>query len=365
MTQLDAFLLYLAENPLVRDCLSFVFLVLFGAMMAWGANRVARLFLTRWLRGVERPVAERIIKATEIPLGLLFFSYFVIWGLDQFQGMPAGLGRRIHSLYPIISGLALLMLGFRLIDIAAQLLRVRWGESEDDSGLDERWALLIGWIGKSVIALIGILMILGNLGINVVPLLTGAGFVGAAFALASQSTIANAIGSFEVMVDKLFKEGDRISFGEYDGFVTKMGLRSIELTALTGEKINLPNKDVVDKQIRNYTRHKLVRTLLSVGLAYRHSRAELEKAMQILLEIAGNHPRIKKQEAVFRKFNDSTLDLEVIFWADYKTSPEYNQLMTDLHLAIKERFDAEKLEFAFPSRTIYLAPGTERVPVTS
>jgi small-conductance mechanosensitive channel len=125
--------------------------------------------------------------------------------------------------------------------------------------------------------------------------------------------------------------------------------------SLYKEKINLPNKDVVDKQIRNYSKNKLVRTIVAVGLAYHHTRADLEKAMELLRTIAGAHPKVKKQDAVFRKFGDSTLDLELIFWADYKNVTEYNAIMSDLHLTIKEQFDAQKLEFAFPTRTVYLA----------
>jgi MscS family membrane protein len=156
------------------------------------------------------------------------------------------------------------------------------------------------------------------------------------------------------MLDRVCKEGDRISFEGYDGFVSEMGLRSIELTSLTGEKINLPNKDIVDKQIRNYSKDKLVRTLLSVGITYDNNRARIQFALKCLEDICASHTKVKRQQAYFKKFGDSTLDLEVVFWAEYATAADYNRLMTDLHLAIKEKFDAEGIEFAFPTQTLFL-----------
>ena len=253
-----------------------------------------------------------------------------------------------------LNGLLILVCSFRIVDIIAQVLRKRWeGET---TNLDERWADLIGRVGKLIVALGAGIFIIQKIDptFNILPLLTGVSFVGAAVALASQSTIANAIGSMEIMIDRLFKEGDRISFGEYDGFVIRMGLRSITLAALTGEKINLPNKDLVDKQIRNYTRGKFNRTTITIGVLYDNNRADLEKALKLMETVINANPHVNGCEANLHEFGGSSIDLQAIFWADYKTSSEYNKLLSDIQLALKESFDEAKIEFAFPTRTVYL-----------
>jgi small-conductance mechanosensitive channel len=133
-----------------------------------------------------------------------------------------------------------------------------------------------------------------------------------------------------------------------------MGLRSITLAALTGEKINLPNKDLVDKQIRNYTRGKFNRTTLSIGVVYDNSRAQLEHALALMESVIRTNPRVDQCETSLRRFADSSVELQAIFWADYKTSPEYNRLVSDIQLALKEAFDQAGIAFAFPTQTVYV-----------
>ena len=64
--------------------------------------------------------------------------------------------------------------------------------------------------------------------------------------------------------------------------------------------------------------------------------------------------RVNSCETSLRAFADSSVELQAIFWADYKTSTEYNGLMGDIQLALKEAFDKAKIAFAFPTRTVYL-----------
>ena len=310
-------------------------------------QRVTVRIVRAILRKSPPEIAERVGQALRMPAGLLTFSYFFIIGFDAIKAMPPNLWMHVHSdLYPILNGLLVLICSFRIVEIIAQVLRKRW-ESES-TNLDQRWADLIGLVGKLIVSIGAALFIIQKIDptFNILPLLTGVSFVGAAVALASQSTIANAIGSMEIMIDRLFKEGDRISFGEYDGFVIRMGLRSITLAALTGEKINLPNKDLVDKQIRNYTRGRFHRTEITIGVLYDNDRAQLERTLKLITSVIRPIPRIDSCEAYLRRFGESSIDLQAIFWADYKTSTEYNSLMNDIQLALKEAFDKAEIEFA-------------------
>jgi len=354
---------FLIDHAASPDMTRFYLYIALGFLATLVVQRLAVRLVRLFLRKSPQEVVNRVAGALRMPLGLLTFSYFFVLGFDAIRAMPPELWMHVHyDLYPVLNGLLILLCSFRLVDIIAQVLRKRW-ESEATT-LDERWADLIGLVGKLIVSLGAGIFIIQKIdpSFNIIPLLTGVSFVGAAVALASQSTIANAIGSLEIMVDRLFKEGDRISFGEYDGFVIRMGLRSITLAALTGEKINLPNKDLVDKQIRNYTRGKFNRTTISVGVLYDNSRAQLERALALLNTVVRANPRIDSCETSLRRFADSSIELQAIFWADYKTSLEYNRLMSDLQLALKEAFDQAGIAFAFPTQTVYLKKEMEGQP---
>jgi MscS family membrane protein len=324
-----------------------------GLLGAWIAGRWVQRFLRRYEAELGPETHRRIVRAAMGPVRLLVLFYFALLAFDAFTSMPSALWQRVHThVYPLLNGIILLVLAFRLVDIISSLLKHRFANS--DTELDQRWADLFGIFGKLLVVGIAGLVILSTLGIDVLPLLTGASFLGAAVALASKETIANAIGSLEIMLDRLFKEGDRISFGEYDGFVTKMGLRTVELTSLTGEKINLPNKDLVDKQIRNYSRNRIVRTTIVIGITYERDRASVENAIALMKETIAAHGRVRSCEAGLESFGDFALHLEAIFWADYRTDTEYKRLMNELHLSLKEKFDAAKIDFAYPASVVHL-----------
>jgi MscS family membrane protein len=330
------------------DMARFYVYIAVGLLATIIIQRLSVRVVRRLLKTSPPDIVERVSGALQMPLGLLTFSYFFIMGFDAIQSMPHELWMHVHSdLYPVFNGLLILICSFRLVDIIAQVLRKRW--EGDATKLDERWADLIGLVGKSIVAFGAGLFIIQKLDptFNILPLLTGVSFVGAAVALASQNTIANAIGSMEIMIDRLFKEGDRIAFNDYDGFVIRMGLRSITLAALTGEKINLPNKDLVDKQIRNFTRGKFNRTLITLSVTYDQKRPDLERALGIMQTIISGDKRVNECETGMVRFTDGSLDLQAIFWADYKTSEQYNRLMSDQQLALKEAFDEAKIAFAF------------------
>jgi MscS family membrane protein len=351
---------FLFRHAASPDFLRFYIYIAIGLLATLIVQRLTVRITRSLLRGNPPEITERVAVALRMPAGLLTFSYFFMIGFDAITQMPHELWMHVHSdLYPILNGLLVLICSFRIVDIVAQVLHKRWeGET---TNLDQRWADLIGRVGKLIITLGAGIFIIQKIDptFNIIPLLTGVSFVGAAVALASQSTIANAIGSMEIMIDRLFKEGDRISFGEYDGFVVRMGLRSITLAALTGEKINLPNKDLVDKQIRNYTRGKFNRTSLTVGLLYDNDRAKLERAMELMTSVVKGNSRVNDCETNLHQFNASSVDIQAIFWADYKTSTDYNRLMSDIQLGLKESFDKAGIEFAFPTQTVYLKSESE------
>jgi MscS family membrane protein len=346
---------FLIHHAGSQDMVKFYIYVAIGLLATLIVQRLVGRIVRMVMRKSPPEVIERIATALRVPAGLLTFTYFFMIGFDAITAMPPELWMHVHSnLYPIVNGLLFLICAFRLVDIISQVLRKRWeGET---THLDERWADLIGRVGKFIVSLGAGLFIIQKIdpSFNIVPLLTGVSFVGAAIALASQSTIANAIGSMEIMIDRLFKEGDRVSFGEYDGFVIRMGLRSITLASLTGEKINLPNKDLVDKQIRNYTRGKFHRTTVSVGVLYHNERAQLEKALALMESVAKTTPNVDSCETSVKKFAESWIELQVILWARYTTYTEYNTLMSAFLLSLKEAFDKAEIAFAFPTQTVYV-----------
>jgi small-conductance mechanosensitive channel len=321
-----------------------------------------RAFLKRTGKNGTLPVQD-LLNLAQFTLPLVIFLYFFNIALDVFKEMPSWLWSWKKNLIPALCFLIIVSTIWRGIDLVIKGVFSRFfntGESVDD-----HLCLAISRFIKAGFLLFTGLFVLNNLGFQVLSLITGLSFLGAAVALATQSTIGNIIGGFEIMADRLFKQGDRISFTDYDGFVVHRGLRSVVLQSIYGEFINIPNKDLVDKQIRNYTRDKdssgkIVRQhrlKFEVGLVYETSADQIRQATELLKEICLDLEPKGNPQIVFRRLGAFSLDLEAIFWASYATETDLNMLLNRVNLAIKERFDREGLSFAFPTQTIHLAGG--------
>ncbi|MEJ0088334.1 MAG: mechanosensitive ion channel family protein [Limisphaerales bacterium] len=93
---------------------------------------------------------------------------------------------------------------------------------------------------------------------------------------------------------------------------------------------------------------------MNIGLTYDTSTEKVKRALAILEEIYKNHPQTADLIVSFNQFADSALNIQVVHW--WKNPDGRQQLagMQELNLKVKERFDAEGISFAFPSRTVYL-----------
>ncbi|WP_235335399.1 mechanosensitive ion channel family protein [Aphanizomenon flos-aquae] len=126
------------------------------------------------------------------------------------------------------------------------------------------------WVGA------GILMSLIALGINIVPLLAGAGLVGVAISLASQNLIKDAINGFLIIFEDQYALGDMITVGSVGGLVEKLNLRMTQVRDSEGRLITIPNSEV--KIVANLS-SRWSRADLSIPISY---QADVDKALQLI-----------------------------------------------------------------------------------
>ena len=194
--------------------------------------------------------------------------------------------------------------------------------------------------------------------LNVTALLTGAGVAGLAIAFAAQNTVANLFGAVSIITDKVFQIGDRVVIGDMDGFVEEVGFRSTRLRALDGTTWNIPNRIAADGTIQNITSRTTIRHVFTLNLTYGTTPEKMRRALEILQEIFAAHPGLDMEKCPpvvhFSDFAAYSLDIGVVLrfqTTDWGTFIAWKQA---LNFSILERFNAEGLEFAFPTSTNYL-----------
>jgi MscS family membrane protein len=205
-----------------------------------------------------------------------------------------------------------------------------------------------------LVVIIAALLTADNLNIRIGSALAGLSIGGLALGLAAQDTVANLFGAVAIFLDKPFNIGDRVRILSVDGTVESIGLRSTRVRNLEGHHVTIPNKTMGNEVITNVTRRPGIKTEMNIGLTYDTPVEKVRHATAILQEILGKHPRTGELIISFNRFADSALNILVVHnWIGTDNKAHFAD-MNELNLQIKQRFDAEKIEFAFPSQTIYL-----------
>lgn len=202
---------------------------------------------------------------------------------------------------------------------------------------------------------LGILLILSNMGIDITALVAGLGIGGVAVAFALQNILSDLFSSFAIFFDKPFVEGDFVIVGGDMGVVKKIGIKTTRIQALQGEEIVISNNELTSARIQNFKKMKERRVVFSLGVTYDTPSNKLEKIPEIVRRITEDTDLVRFDRAHFYKFNDSSLDFEVVYYVDTDDYNKYMDVNQEIHLAVKKEFEKEKIEFAFPSRTVYLS----------
>jgi MscS family membrane protein len=194
---------------------------------------------------------------------------------------------------------------------------------------------------------LGLIVGLNNAGINVGALVAGMGLGGLAFALAAQDTIANVFGGITIFVQKPFKIGDLIIFDGRTGRVKEVGLRSTRLEDFTtSHAVYVPNSQFAKNAIINVSAdpgHWVSRTY---RLAPNTGAAKVEQAIALVREAAGSHPDVDKNNCRLNSFDQQTIELYSEFHV--RNFADRWRVITEVHLAIMQRFEQNGIRFAFP-----------------
>lgn len=269
------------------------------------------------------------------------------------------------TVYAIVLG------GTIVVDLACGLVErviLRWGRSSQ-SRVDTLLPIARNTI-FIVFFVIFSLMLLAELGMNVMPLLAGAGVVGFAIGFGAQTIVKDLLTGFIIILEDLIQVGDVATLAGCSGLVEKITIRKVQLRALDGTVYTVPFGEIT--VVENLTKD-FSYAMFDVGVAYREN---VENVKRLLLQL---DEEIRADEEFsgdiiepleilgLDKFADSA----VIIKARMKTKPiKQWRIMREFNHRMKKLFDLENIEIPFPHQTIYFgedrqgkAPPLRHLPV--
>lgn len=205
-----------------------------------------------------------------------------------------------------------------------------------------------------LIWIIGIIFLLGNLGFDISAIVAGLGIGGIAVALAAQALLGDFFSYFSILFDRPFELGDFIILDDFMGTVEYVGVKTTRLRSLGGEQIIMSNTDLTGSRVRNYKRMETRRVLFKIGVIYSTPLEKLKKLPGIIKDIVESVEQTRFDRAHFSNYGDSSLNFEIVYYVldgDYNI---YMDIQQEINLKLFEACEKEGIEFAFPTRTLYL-----------
>ncbi|MDQ8192836.1 mechanosensitive ion channel [Coraliomargarita sp. SDUM461004] len=217
----------------------------------------------------------------------------------------------------------------------------------------------MSFIVRLIIWSLALLLVIDNLGYDVTALVAGLGIGGIAVALALQNILGDLFASLSIVLDKPFVIGDFIIVGDLMGGVEKIGLKTTRVRSLSGEQLIFSNTDLLNSRVRNYKRMQERRVPFSFGVLYQTTPEQLQAIPAKLREIIENIDHTRFDRAHFKGFGASSYDFEVVYYvlsADYVA---YMDIQQKINLALCRWFAEVGIDFAYPTRTVYLKQDDE------
>lgn len=318
---------------------------------------LTRIWLRKWAEKTTTKFDDLLLDLLNGPIKIVAFIIFLRIGLEVFV-WPGIVQSILSKGFTIVVAWTVTYVALKFVDVVLGYWRSR-ARPETDRAFDEQLFPIIRKSLKVFIAVVAVLVTLDNIGINITAAIASLSIGGLAIGLAAQDTLANLFGAVSVFADKPFRIGDRVQLNDVDGTVESIGMRSTRVRNLDGHLITVPNKTMGNATITNISRRPTIKTVMNFGLTYDTSAEKLKRAVQILEEIYKGHPETHDLIVSFNKFADSSLNIMVIHWWKGTDAKACLMGLHDMNFKVKERFDAEKLNFAFPSQTVYLKQDSE------
>jgi small-conductance mechanosensitive channel len=263
----------------------------------------------------------------------------------------------------VASAVLVAMLAYTVLSIVLRRIEKRLGDPGGAGAVtlqEQRARTLISLfrsIGRVIIAIIFLFMLLGAIGVELGPLLAGAGVVGLAISFGAQSLVKDVISGLFILIENQFGVGDVIRIEGVSGAVERMTLRVVVLRDAEGVVHIVPNGQItkVSNQTRSWSR-----ALLDVGVAYREDPdrviAVLRDVGRELWEDPEWKPLLLEQPEV--PGVESMTDIAVNVRISAKTLPLKKwDVARELRRRIKQRFDREGIEVPSTHQTVYWGEG--------
>ena len=250
-------------------------------------------------------------------------------------------------LVKIVIALLILIIGYRIISMFEKRLKKPNRFNKLDPSVK---TFLISFFSISLKVLL-MIIVLSIVGVPMASLVTVVGSCAVAIGLALQGGLSNIAGGLMILIFKPFKVGDFISSNGLEGTVKSISIFYTTITSVDNKTIQLPNGNLSNSNIINFSANKTRRVDINVAVSY---KSDIDKVKKVLYEIVNKHKLVLIDEERFvklTKHDESALIFTIRVWVETK---DYWTVYFDLMESIKREFDKNNIEIPYNQLDVHM-----------
>jgi small-conductance mechanosensitive channel len=264
------------------------------------------------------------------------------------------LGGYVQKIINALMAFALIFLSVKFLQSLALIIIERYWEAKHEAEGGKNVANAAKVFIKILLWLIGLLIFLDNVGVKISGIIAGLGLGGIFIAFAAQSLLSDFFSYFSIIVDRPFEIGDFILLDDNAGTIAHIGIKTTRIRALSGEELIVPNAHMTGSRIRNFKHMERRRVMFTFGVTYETSAATLKKIPAMVEKIIKDIDEAEFDRVHFTQFGDFSLNFEVVYHVSGGDFSLYRDVQQRINFTLKETFDRQNIEFAYPTQTVYV-----------
>ncbi|WP_299058654.1 mechanosensitive ion channel family protein [uncultured Polaribacter sp.] len=346
----------------VWQCIGLLLMLVLGYLIFLIVKRIAFFILLKIQHQITKNTnleINKVLKKLAHPISLLATVAFVDKVFPSLQ-----FGLTTNTFVFLVLNIAETVFWIYVFLKLVQVIMKIYGDfTERTHGrLDDQLVPILHSFLTGIVIVVGLFRLLILFGVDATTMLAGATIGGLAFALASQDTVKNLIGTIMIFLDKPFHIEDWIEAGEVVGTVEKVGFRSTQVRAADTSVFQIPNSRLSEIVINNKGLRLFRRYNTNLGLRYDTPPELIEAFVKGVREIIIAHPETRSDSynVEFTGFGDSALLIMVnVYFKSLAWGIEQSSKHR-LHIAIVKLAKELGVDFAFPSTTVTIEQFPEK-----
>lgn len=358
------------SNQLFGELIISILILAFFIFLGWLISFIFKHYFLKFAKHTKTILDDEIIRNVKGPIyvlviffGIYFFMHNISF-INQYFNLTQTsivdgeeITKNVFDLSEIFLLVEILLIAYIFTRVTNVIFAWFAERQENKKKTSQHILFVLRAVFNVIIYLIAFFVFLAFSGIDLAGLAIGGAATAIIIGFALQSILGDFFSAFSIYFDKPFELGDYIVVGDYSGTVTKIGMKSTRVELLQGEELILSNKELTAASIRNFKKMKKRRIAFSFGVKYDTPNKKLKKIPEIIQSIIDPEKLeyVDKLDRVhFSEFGDFSLKFDVVYYLNTHDFIKYKDTQQAINFAIREVFEKEDIEMAFPTQTIFL-----------